>query len=802
MRAPGGRFIGRRAQFARIDGLLASPARSAVIAGTAGAGKTRLARELADEWRDRDGAVEWISGTASGSGIPFGAVARLLPSTPPAVAPGASADPMSQAAAVLREILGTLQAGANPLVVVDDVQLLDDPSAALVQHLALDGSVASILVVRNGEPVPAAIEMLWRDGHVERVELDPLDEAESAELAAELLGGDRVVPDTARALHAAGQGNPLLLRELIEDARAAGALVPSLDGWVWDGRLGRASHLQDAVGARLDALGPAGRRMLTLLALGEPLRFEVLSGLCPDVDLDEAARRELIRLDHRVDCAEVRLGHPLFGEVLRARERPDVLHERRLELAAVLEAASGDTEVELIRVAMLRLDAGDTTAHALYEEAGNRALTLGDSATARRFAETAVVHGGSVEALTLLGEAQLSMLDLDAALVTLEQAAEEADGADGGAQLFRIAFSLHQAHLHKGDPVPADTLLARFGPRMTDPVWRAILDGQLAQDLVLRGHTKAGGQRAERLLREWGHEPRVRLRLLTSIAPARALAGRTASALALAQQCFPDAMALRHELPLAPAWVVGAHLQSVLLAGRLEDAAQFIALIQALPGVPRVGGPFVDLYIGRLALLTGDVHRAAAVLAEAAASFDRADLGGFLRWCRSLEAEAYALCGDLDRALDRMAQAEAAMLRTQTYEGDARRARAWVVACAGRVDEAIASLIDLAGEQLREGQNLLAMVNMHDAVRLGATLDDVPGLAAIVPVVDGLWSAAISLHLAALATGAPADYELAARAFEDMGARLHAAELWPAAGDPARAQAILKACGDPDLPRG
>src|SRR5262245_48353791 len=97
-----------------------------VLAGPAGVGKSRLAREAATRLPTDRFHVERVRATQSGSGIPFGATAHLLPldGEPP------RSDPVGWAAVHVVE-----RAGRLPLVLtVDDAHLLDASSAALV-HL-------------------------------------------------------------------------------------------------------------------------------------------------------------------------------------------------------------------------------------------------------------------------------------------------------------------------------------------------------------------------------------------------------------------------------------------------------------------------------------------------------------------------------------------------------------------------------------------------------------------------------------------------------------------------------------------
>ena len=88
--------------------------RAVVIAGSAGVGKTRLARA----GLDAGAMTEWAVATRSGQGIPFGAVAHLLEDTD-------AETPFGLFRAASRQV--TTRAAGRPVALgVDDAHLLDD----------------------------------------------------------------------------------------------------------------------------------------------------------------------------------------------------------------------------------------------------------------------------------------------------------------------------------------------------------------------------------------------------------------------------------------------------------------------------------------------------------------------------------------------------------------------------------------------------------------------------------------------------------------------------------------------------
>ena len=78
----------------------------------------------------------------------------------------------------------------------------------------MSGSCFVVATVRSREPIPDAIVSLWKDGPLERIELQPLSEAEVVGWFTPALGG-HVDGSTLHRLWQASRGNPLYLRELV-----------------------------------------------------------------------------------------------------------------------------------------------------------------------------------------------------------------------------------------------------------------------------------------------------------------------------------------------------------------------------------------------------------------------------------------------------------------------------------------------------------------------------------------------------------------------------------------------------------
>jgi len=222
-----------------------------VLIGSAGVGKTWLARTAADRLASQFGRVDWVTGTTPA--VPFSAFNHLIE------VPGTG-----KTAAVLRAARESL--GDGRLLIVDDAHLLDKLSAALVYQLAVSGASKLIVTVAPNAPVAEEISALWRDNLLARIDVAPPghDDSRQARLVEAFVAA---LPGTAhRVLEYLAVENPLSLadasalagRDAVTDAEAAGAVVV-------DGNRVRPAHPLFVDAVRNGLGGPELRRLRTQL---------------------------------------------------------------------------------------------------------------------------------------------------------------------------------------------------------------------------------------------------------------------------------------------------------------------------------------------------------------------------------------------------------------------------------------------------------------------------------------------------------------------------------------------------------
>jgi hypothetical protein len=242
-------LIGRAGELERIAQARTAQLSAVVILAGAGVGKSRLARTALAQ-AEHDGAMTaWVQATRSAASVPLGAFAGVIPHE---VRSDDLFELLRGSAAALRNL-----ARRRPLVVgIDDAQLLDPTSAALVLHLATGGESFVLATVRTGEPCPDAVVSLWKDAGGHRLELAELGEHETAQLVESIVGG-HVEEGVRRWVWEASRGNPLYVRELMHGALDTGALEEVNGLW----RMSKRPPLSTVAGRRdLGAAGGAGHR--------------------------------------------------------------------------------------------------------------------------------------------------------------------------------------------------------------------------------------------------------------------------------------------------------------------------------------------------------------------------------------------------------------------------------------------------------------------------------------------------------------------------------------------------------------
>jgi len=347
--------VGRRSELQVFEEALCSGEHAGlVIHGWAGVGKTRLADECRMWAAAGDHPTERVVGSRTTALLPLGAVAALLAGGLGLPGPDGHVNTVTLFEQT-RQALHERHHGRRLVTVADDVALLDAASLALLGYLAAQGTIFLIATVRTGEPVPDLVTGLWRDGRVARVDLADLSRTHLDTLLHLALGGP-IEAGAGRQFWEVTRGNPLYVHELVLGALESGALVERSGVWHLEAGLPSTSRLRDLVEQRIGGLSEQARSVVERLALCQPLDLGYLETVVPFGVLESLERAGLVTIG--VADGEVRLAHPLQGEVVRAalprlRARAILLAE-----AERLEALNPDPGPASLRIAVWRLDAG------------------------------------------------------------------------------------------------------------------------------------------------------------------------------------------------------------------------------------------------------------------------------------------------------------------------------------------------------------------------------------------------------------------------------------------------------------
>ena len=419
-------LVGREAELDRLEAAVdavwqAGAARSVVVLGEPGIGKTRLAAALVSRLRDRalplsGRCAPYGEGTtylpladvvrgAVGSGDPRRAIASRIAgmSDGALVAERLASIVTGEAAAVqsaeifwaVRRLLEELAKECPLLVVLDDVHWAEPELLDLVEYLA-GWCEAPVVLLCLARPELLEVRPGWAGG---AILLDSLSDAASRALLDALPERANVGDDLVAMMLDTAEGNPLFLEQIAALAAdrplAPGEVPPTLDA---------------LLASRLDLLSGEERDMLERAAVvGREFSRAAVDALSPPDELGAVSsslmalvRRRLVRPDHAAPPGEdgFRFEHVLIRDAAYASvpggRRAD-MHERlarwldsrpgaspelvgfHLERAFLSAAERGDPDDRLGREAAARLG-----------EAANMAIMRLDTAAAVRLLRRAV----------------------------------------------------------------------------------------------------------------------------------------------------------------------------------------------------------------------------------------------------------------------------------------------------------------------------------------------------------------------------------------------------------------------------
>lgn len=353
-----------------------------VVGGEMGVGKTRLVAEFAREVERTDALVLW-GGSYEQEGLtPYGPFvealddyvahrslttrrhllarypqfARLLPSLHLLATDQIVLQTAGDRLGFFASVVGLLNElrGTRPLLMVlEDLHAADGESLQLLAYLARRAAHEPwVLLVTHreeevypGSPLQDLSVTLTRQALARRLDLRRLSRSDCDHLVAQVLPDAPIDSSLLEYLYTVSQGNPLLLRQVVQSMREDGTLVRERGyWWVPDPPVTLPQAIQDVVVARVNRMDVEVQRVLALAAVAgiessfSDLRSAAMRVLEPSFSED----RLLDALDSALQshvleeiAGSYRFRHPVLRTALYDR----LSHSRRAYLHAALGAA-------------------------------------------------------------------------------------------------------------------------------------------------------------------------------------------------------------------------------------------------------------------------------------------------------------------------------------------------------------------------------------------------------------------------------------------------------------------------------
>jgi DNA-binding CsgD family transcriptional regulator len=797
-------LTGRSEEMRAVEAVIgASDVSGIVVCGTAGVGKSRIAREALAAAISRGCEGRWVVGTSSAKTLPLGAFAAWAHSD--------AVDTVQLVRGVI-EALTAAPAGRKVVVVVDDVHLLDELSIFVVQQIVHRGAARVVLTVRDDDPIPAAVQEIWRGDHCERLDLQPLSLDGSAALLSATLSGP-VDPDAAERLWNLSGGNALYLRNIVEQEVADGRLGLLEGYWRWMGDPIVAPGLVELIESRIGDLPAPVADVIDALAVGEPIELSALTRITDAAAVEEADTRGLVRLEPVVGGAglEVRVAHPLYGEVRRKRAAPTRLRRLRGLVATELAAAEDRDDVRVVvRRATLILDSDLAPDPDLLVRAANGAVWLADLPLADRLAESAIRAGAGPEANFIRAHA-LSWLSRgeEADAVFAEIRMNELSEDDRARFAFLRASNMLWV---LADPARAKDLIDDAS-HTASPQARSYIDAFLTVYWFALDQPATATQVSQHLALD--ELPAVvDAEIAWVLAAMAADSGRTAEAVAVADAGY--AVATRSfDAPQMRFNIADAHVSALLLAGRVREAVDVAerARQQAadLPGAAHLLG---DAVAGRAALGAGRLDIAWSLLELAAPALSASGHGiGWGYRYHFPRATVLAIRGAVGQAAAGYAALDEIRRPFRSLDYERSLTHAWVAAGQGAVSEAVSIVLGAAQRANANGQFAAEVMCLQTAAQFGDH-SSAPRLRELEEIVEGPRVGLAARFAEALQKSDAAELAILSGDFESIGdlvaavdAAAHAAIAYrhhgqrgSALGCSTRADALAHQCGGASTP--
>jgi DNA-binding CsgD family transcriptional regulator len=775
---------------------------SALIAGAAGAGKSRLARAALVEAAGEGWATLAIRGSPGLAGMPLGPFRTVLRATG-----SGGLDELTDSVA---GELTAMRTARGLVVLADDCQDLDEASAGLLQQLVVAGLIVAVMTTRSGTAPPVALMALWTEGLAERIELQNLSKREALELLTAGLGGPVEESSADRIWHVTA-GNPLYLREVVLSSTETGALSEVDGQWRWRGTWARGARLQEIVAGRLGRLDPDELTAMEMLAVARSLPLGLVTALTTARAVAGLEARALVTTESSGRRAEVTIAHPVHAEVLRGTMPALRQRSIRRNLVDALTGTGARRTADRVRLAWWSWESGiDVDVDTLSRGADAFLFGIGSAISTRlgeilpqaagsamaaspnvsddpelgvRLAEVAYDRTGAVAEGTVLARTLVWTGDTGRAEALLADLTGKANSVDDrlrlamasafvgfwGRQQIDASGGLIDA-LEAAGPGASPALIANANELLATTAWYTARPAT-ALDYVRRAAEAQG------------------LEVSQSVAAAVAAGalgdlGRCGEAIAVVDRALPGTAGRAH--PVRVAMLLGARTIAMMRLGELEQVRELAEWLRevALSDWLLSAAANYEVLLGMVLLRQGRPASAGRIFQDAAGLLAERDFWGNRPWALAGLARARAQAGEEESAAAALEEARRTQTISRNFDMTVYLAEIDLHRLAGRPDAAIRTAeraVDWArraGIVDDEAQAVDAWLRIAPAPSLAQRL------AELATMTDSQLVGVLADHAQALVAADP-------QSLLEIGERFAAMTAWRMAADAATTAARL-----------